>query len=117
MGFNLEGDSGNFRDLPVHIAKHVAYPDQVSQGRGEGRTSVPPVAQSAASIGSLMPEISLLTAQRARTIHLQVLSRFAQSSMEEAEAVLIIALPGEIYTVPGFYLRSSSITCPIFVIA
>ncbi len=46
-----------------------------------------------------MPEISLLNRQRARTIDLQLLSRFAQRALEEVEAVERTALPAEIVAV------------------
>jgi probable rRNA maturation factor len=46
-----------------------------------------------------MPEISLLNRQRARTIDLQPLSRFAQRALEKVEAVKRTALPAEIVAV------------------
>jgi probable rRNA maturation factor len=46
-----------------------------------------------------MPEISLLNRQRARTVDLQPLSRFAQRALEKVEAVKRIALPAEIVAV------------------
>src|SRR5260221_845346 len=46
-----------------------------------------------------MPEISLLNRQRARTINVQLLSRFAQCALEEVEAVERTTLPAEIVAV------------------
>ncbi len=46
-----------------------------------------------------MPEISLLNRQRARTIDLQPLSRFAQRALAEVEAIERTALPAEIVAV------------------
>jgi probable rRNA maturation factor len=46
-----------------------------------------------------MAEISLLNRQRARTIDLQPLSRFAQRALEKVEAVKRTALPAEIVAV------------------
>ena len=46
-----------------------------------------------------MPGISLLNRQRARTIDLRPLSRFAQHALEKVEALERTALPAEIVTV------------------
>jgi probable rRNA maturation factor len=46
-----------------------------------------------------MSEISLLNRQRARTIDLPALSRFAQRALEKVEAIARTALPAEIVVV------------------
>jgi probable rRNA maturation factor len=64
-----------------------------------------------------MPEISLLNRQRARTINLQLLSRFAQCALEEVEAVERTTLPAEIVAVLVSDRRISAIHLQFMQIA
>jgi probable rRNA maturation factor len=70
-----------------------------------------------------MTEISLLNRQRARSIDLSALSRFAQRALEKVEAVGRTALPAEITTVlvsdrriSAIHLRFMEIAGPTDVI-
>jgi probable rRNA maturation factor len=64
-----------------------------------------------------MPEISLLNRQRARTIDLQPLSRFARRALEKVEAIGRTALPAEIVTVLVSDRRISAIHLQFMQIA
>jgi probable rRNA maturation factor len=64
-----------------------------------------------------MPEISLLNRQRARTIDLELLSRFAQRALDKVEAVGRTALPAEIVAVLVSDRRISAIHLQFMQIA
>lgn len=64
-----------------------------------------------------MPEITLLNRQRARTIDLPALSRFAQRALEKLEAVQRTALPTEIVAVLVSDRRISAIHLQFMQIA